>query len=72
MSGETIGGEATTGTVQVTGHQGDEIRGTGLVDLETIAGDARLIGNVLVDCTVDGAIMQPAIRQRPSGCLSIW
>jgi len=25
MSGETIGGEATTGTVQVTGHQGDEI-----------------------------------------------
>ena len=26
MSGETIGGEATTGTVQVTGHQGDEIQ----------------------------------------------
>ena len=25
MSGETIGGGATTGTVQVTGHQGDEI-----------------------------------------------
>ena len=25
MSGETIGGEATTGTVRITGHQGDEI-----------------------------------------------
>jgi len=37
------------------GHQGDEIRGTGLVDLETVAGDTRLIGNVLVECQVDGA-----------------
>ena len=25
MSGETIGDEATTGTVRITGHQGDEI-----------------------------------------------
>ncbi len=32
------------------GHHGDEMLGTGLVDLETIAGDTRLIGNVLVDC----------------------
>ena len=32
------------------GHQGDDIPGTGLVDLETVAGDSRLIGNVLVDC----------------------
>ena len=32
------------------GHQGDDIPGTGLVDLETVAGDTRLIGNVLVDC----------------------
>ena len=37
------------------GHQGDEIVGTGLVDLETIAGDTRIIGNVLVDCSFDGA-----------------
>jgi len=36
------------------GHQGDEIVGTGLVDLETEAGDGRLIGNVLVDCTLNG------------------
>jgi CobQ-like glutamine amidotransferase family enzyme len=36
------------------GHQGDEIVGTGLVDLETVAGDGRLIGNVLVDCELDG------------------
>ena len=32
------------------GHQGEDIPGTGLVDLETVAGDTRLIGNVLVDC----------------------
>jgi CobQ-like glutamine amidotransferase family enzyme len=34
------------------GHRGDEIRGTGLVDLETVAGETRLIGNILVECTV--------------------
>jgi CobQ-like glutamine amidotransferase family enzyme len=38
------------------GHQGDDIPGTGLVDLETVAGDSRLIGNVLVDCG-DGRTM---------------
>lgn len=36
------------------GHRGDEIRGTGLVDLETVAGATRLIGNVLVACRIDG------------------
>jgi CobQ-like glutamine amidotransferase family enzyme len=36
------------------GHQGDEIRGTGLVDLETVAGEGRIIGNVLVECRFDG------------------
>ena len=36
------------------GHQGDEMVGTGLVDLETVAGDTRIIGNVLVDCRFDG------------------
>lgn len=36
------------------GHQGDEIRGTGLVDLETVAGETRIIGNVLVECRFDG------------------
>ena len=36
------------------GHQGDEIPGIGLVDLETVAADTRLIGNVLVECDVDG------------------
>jgi CobQ-like glutamine amidotransferase family enzyme len=38
------------------GHQGDDIPGTGLIDLETVAGDTRLIGNVLVDCG-DGRTM---------------
>lgn len=35
-------------------HQGHEIRGTGLVDLETVAGPDRLIGNILVDVDWDG------------------
>ena len=32
------------------GHRGDEIRGTGLVDLVTEAGDTRMIGNITIDC----------------------
>ncbi len=37
------------------GHEGDEIRGMGLVDLETVAGEGRIIGNVLLECDVDGS-----------------
>ena len=38
------------------GHQGDEIPGLGLLDLETDAGDERMIGNVLLECDLgDGA-----------------
>ena len=32
------------------GHQGDEMRGTGLVDLVTEAGPTRMIGNISIDC----------------------
>jgi lipid II isoglutaminyl synthase (glutamine-hydrolysing) len=32
------------------GHQGDEMRGTGLVDLVTEAGQTRMIGNIAIDC----------------------
>jgi lipid II isoglutaminyl synthase (glutamine-hydrolysing) len=32
------------------GHQGDEIPGIGLVDLDTVAGDRRMIGNILCTC----------------------
>jgi CobQ-like glutamine amidotransferase family enzyme len=32
------------------GHQGDELRGLGLVDLTTEAGATRLIGNITVRC----------------------
>jgi len=32
------------------GHQGDEIRGTSLVDLVTEAGPTRMIGNISIDC----------------------
>jgi CobQ-like glutamine amidotransferase family enzyme len=36
------------------GHHGDEIPGLGLVDLETTAGDARVIGNIAIECDLDG------------------
>jgi CobQ-like glutamine amidotransferase family enzyme len=32
------------------GHLGDEMRGTGLVDLVTEAGQTRMIGNIAIDC----------------------
>jgi hypothetical protein len=32
------------------GHRGDEMRGTGLVDLTTEAGSTRMIGNIAIDC----------------------
>ncbi|HEY3766769.1 MAG TPA: hypothetical protein VGL44_16515 [Gaiellales bacterium] len=32
------------------GHRGDEMRGTGLVDLVTEAGQTRMIGNITIDC----------------------
>jgi CobQ-like glutamine amidotransferase family enzyme len=35
------------------GHQGDEMRGTGLVDLVTEAGPARMIGNISIDCELE-------------------
>jgi lipid II isoglutaminyl synthase (glutamine-hydrolysing) len=36
------------------GHQGDDMPGTSLVDLETVAGPTRLIGNVLIESTLGG------------------
>jgi CobQ-like glutamine amidotransferase family enzyme len=36
------------------GHRGDEMRGIGLVDLVTEAGGTRMIGNVVLDCSLDG------------------
>ena len=36
------------------GHQGDEMRGIGLVDLVTEAGSTRMIGNVVLECSLDG------------------
>lgn len=32
------------------GHHGDDMAGAGLVDLETVAGDDRMIGNVTLAC----------------------
>lgn len=50
---------AVCGGFQLLGHryvdQGGRVTpGTGLVDLETVAGEGRLIGNVLVDVELDG------------------
>ena len=35
------------------GHQGDEMPGTGLVDLTTVAGPTRMIGNITLRCELD-------------------
>jgi CobQ-like glutamine amidotransferase family enzyme len=35
------------------GHQGDEMRGIGLVDLETRAGTRRMIGNIVLRCQLE-------------------
>jgi CobQ-like glutamine amidotransferase family enzyme len=37
------------------GHHGDDMPGTGLVDLETTAGPTRMIGNIAIECELDGA-----------------
>ncbi len=36
------------------GHHGDEMPGTGLVDLETVAGEDRMIGNITLECDLEG------------------
>ena len=55
------------------GHHGDDMPGTGLVDLETVAGDDRMIGNVTLECDLgDGrsaharGLREPR-RPHPSG-----
>ncbi len=52
---------AVCGGYQLLGHRyrdqsGHETPGTGLVDLETVAGPTRLIGNVLVEVELDGVV----------------
>ena len=47
------------GGYQLLGHvyrdrAGGELRGTGLVDLETTAGERRMIGNIAFRCDLDG------------------
>jgi len=47
------------GGYQMLGHRylaqdGREIPGVGLVDLETTAGDSRMIGNISIRCQLDG------------------
>ena len=50
---------AVCGGYQLLGHyyrgyQGDEMRGIGLVDLVTEAGSTRMIGNIVLECSLDG------------------
>ena len=54
---------AVCGGFQLLGHRyvdqsGAETPGTGLIDLETVAGRHRLIGNVVVDVALGGATHQ--------------
>lgn len=54
---------AVCGGYQLLGHRyvdqaGVETPGTGLVDLETVAGNRRLIGNVIVDVEMGGTAHQ--------------
>ncbi len=36
------------------GHHGAEIPGLGLIDLETFAGEQRVIGNIVIECELGG------------------
>ncbi len=44
------------------GHHGDDMPGVGLLPLETVAGDRRMIGNVLLECE-----LQPGVRRTLAG-----
>jgi CobQ-like glutamine amidotransferase family enzyme len=62
LAGMVAGGSAVLavcGGYQLLGHyyrgyRGDEMRGIGLVDLVTVAGDTRMIGNIVLECSLDG------------------
>jgi hypothetical protein len=48
------------GGIQLAGHSymtvdGTRLRGLGILDLETTAGDTRLIGDLVIDATLDGS-----------------
>ena len=47
------------------------IEGLQLIDFETIAGDTRLIGNVLIDCEIDGMDFQIAGFENHAGRTNI-
>jgi len=49
------------------GHHGDEIPGIGLVDLETVAGGTRMIGNVSIECDLDGSRLTVAGFENHAG-----
>ena len=44
------------------GHHGDDMPGVGLLPLETVAGDRRMIGNVLLECE-----LEPGVRRTLAG-----
>jgi CobQ-like glutamine amidotransferase family enzyme len=51
------------------GHRGDEMRGTGLVDLVTEASQTRMIGNIAIDCELSpGEPMTVVGFENHAGC----
>jgi CobQ-like glutamine amidotransferase family enzyme len=62
LAAAVAGGAAVLGVCggyQLLGHvyrdrEGGELPGTGLVDLETVAGEGRMIGNIALRCELDG------------------
>jgi CobQ-like glutamine amidotransferase family enzyme len=43
------------------GHHGDDMPGTGLVDLETVAGTDRMIGNVTLECNFGDGVSKTLV-----------
>ena len=54
------------------GHQGDEMRGIGLVDLVTEAGERRMIGNIMLDCRLDGEAPQRLVGFENHAGRTFW
>ena len=54
------------------GHHGDDMPGTGLVDLETVAGDDRMIGNMTLDATSAMGCHTRWLGSRTTPAARIW
>ncbi len=48
-------------------HTGEQLPGIGLMDVHTIGGTKRLIGNILIDATIDGEVLRLVGFENHSG-----